>query len=76
VCRGGGKEGRAIKPELSSEKTEEFIRRYYALGKRCFMCERIAKKIEQKQPLSDGELYHMRVCLPALEKTGKQGSPV
>lgn len=36
------------------------------------MCERVVKKIEQKQPLADGDFYHMRVCLPALEKAGKR----
>jgi|GEM_PF-5382229 len=51
---------------------EGFIQRYHALGERCFMCERVVKKIEQKQPLADGDFYHMRVCLPALEKAGKR----
>ncbi len=51
---------------LSQEILERFVKDFYTLKSSCFMCHDIVKKIEQKRPLTDGDQYHISVCLPSL----------
>jgi len=50
------------------ELVARFIKEYFKLECRCFMCRDIIKKIEQSQMLSEGDRYHMSVCLPSLKR--------
>jgi len=61
-----------ISDSEDKESTVSFVKEYYELGCRCFMCKRIVKKIEQNQVLSSGDHFHMRVCLPALKQLREQ----
>ena len=59
------------KSYLTPEEWEAFVKEYRAIKLKCWMCEQIVRKIEQKMIIGDNDRYHMVTCLPAIRSTRK-----
>ena len=61
------KKEESFQPNLpTEEETEKFVKDFQWVKSLCWICDRIARKINDKKELSEADGYHMNACLPAI----------
>jgi len=60
--------------KLLSMERESIVEAFNQIKPECFVCKKIAKKLEDNKDIEDHEYYHLTVDLAAIKEIRPEGS--